>query len=829
MIPILYASTETAFTSNGIGKLTDARKCEVTEERNGQYELVLEYPVTGKWAASLQPGAYIYAIHDDHKTPQPFQIYEVSAPLEGFLTVNAWHISYALNYIIVKPFSAGSCSSALQAIPTNSVNTNNFTFWTDKSVTADFETTVPMSARAILGGSQGSILDVYGPGEYEFDKLTVKLHSNRGANRDVTIRYGKNLKSLDQSVDGSNVYNAVLPYWTNGEATVYATSLVVRTGETAKRAVALDMSGSFQDEPTVAQLTAAAQTYIDASSNYQVKENIKVDFVQLWQTEEYKNVANLQRVYLCDTVNVFYSKLGINATAKVIKVVYDTLRERYSEMELGAPRVSLAQQIQADVTGSILAEVPSKGMMQGAIEHATQLISGGSGGYIKFNYAGDGTPTEMLIMDSPLESTAVNIIRLNQNGIGFSTDGGSTYASAWTIDGNFVADFITTGNLNASLLTVGRVQDVSGLNYWDLETGDFQTQRGVIADFTIDQTSLRNGTVGQGTDGTGITAGKWESTKTGTISGSGYTYQYTTKVKISNSGLEMYSSRDDVDADLVQVLKIEPHVWYVNGTARHNVYFSTSAADGYLFAVNKATEVSATAYPLDIYKRTEFEEAVKFDKDVQIGTDLTNANLEVNGTIQADGNITTDGTVKSSADLHVAAGGSPTLMFELPLGTRWFDVAGITAATNGVQRLQYGCFREHSYNSSTGAHLNYYENYLLPAVTPDRTNTTSYDILTTKNSADVGVYSSYATASDLASLNAAIMSKYNNMANGAVAYLRINPSTTISPFGTAYVMMMTIYKINSNYGAVESISYQNGAGANKHHASIWNGAVLTWT
>lgn len=659
MIPILYASTETAFTSNGIGKLTDARKCEVTEERNGQYELVLEYPVTGKLAASLQPGAYIYAIHDDHKTPQPFQIYEVSAPLEGFLTVNAWHISYALNYIIVKPFSAGSCSSALQAIPTNSVNTNNFTFWTDKSVTADFETTVPMSARAILGGSQGSILDVYGPGEYEFDKLTVKLHANRGANRDVTIRYGKNLKSLDQSVDGSNVYNAVLPYWTNGEATVYATSLVVRTGETAKRAVALDMSGSFQDEPTVAQLTAAAQAYIDASSNYQVKENIKVDFVQLWQTEEYKNVANLQRVYLCDTVNVFYSKLGINATAKVIKVVYDTLRERYSEMELGEPRVSLSQQIQADVSESILAEVPSKSMMQNAIDHATQLISGGDGGYIKYHYAADGTPTEMLIMDSPLESTATNIIRLNQNGIGFSTDGGSTYTSAWTIDGNFVADFITTGNLNASLLTVGRIQDVSGLNYWDLETGDFQTQRGVIADFTIDQTSLRNGTVGQGTDGTGITAGKWESTKTGTISGSGYTYQYTTKVKISNSGLEMYSSRDDVDADLVQVLKIEPHVWYVNGTARHNVYFSTSAADGYLFAVNKATEVSATAYPLDIYKRTEFEEAVKFDKDVQIGTDLTNANLDVHGQILSQ-KATGDGlnsaiVAKSATNAAVAA------------------------------------------------------------------------------------------------------------------------------------------------------------------------------
>ena len=151
MIPILFASSETTFTSNGIGRLADARTCEVTEERNGSYELVLEYPVTGPLMSSIVPGAYIYATHDDHKTPQAFQIYQVSAPLEGFVKVNAWHISYALNSILVKPFTAGSCTSALAAIPTNSVNTNTFTFWTDKSVTATY--TLPPSIALALFGS----------------------------------------------------------------------------------------------------------------------------------------------------------------------------------------------------------------------------------------------------------------------------------------------------------------------------------------------------------------------------------------------------------------------------------------------------------------------------------------------------------------------------------------------------------------------------------------------------------------------------------------------------------------------------------------------------
>jgi len=473
MIPILFASSETSFTTNGIGRLADARKREVTEERNGQYELVLEYPITGPLMSSIQNGAFIYATHDDTKVPQAFEIYNVSAPLEGFVKINAWHISYRLNSIIVAPFSAGSCSAAMGAIVTNSINTNDFTFWTDKSVTANFATTIPASVRSILGGTQGSILDVFGTGEYEFDMYTVKLHASRGTNRGVTIRYGKNLTKLEQTVDASNMFNAVVPYWTSENSTVSLDHLVVRTGETAGRAVVLDMSRAFETEPTTVELEAAAQTYVDANANYQVNENIKIDFVQLWQTEEYKDVANLQRVYLCDTVNIYYSKLGINATAKVIKVVYDTLRERYNSMELGAPRVSLAQQIQTEVSSSILAEVPSKSMMESAINSATQLISGGDGGYIKFHYSGDGTPTEMLIMDSMDESTAVHIIRLNQNGIGFSTDGGTTYSNAWTIDGNFVADFITSGTLNANLLRAGIIQDNSGTNYWNLDTGEF--------------------------------------------------------------------------------------------------------------------------------------------------------------------------------------------------------------------------------------------------------------------------------------------------------------------------------------------------------------------
>lgn len=504
MIPILFNSNETAFTSNGLGRLAEAVRCEVTEERNGQFELELQYPVSGEHFDEMQPGCYILATHDNNGDPQAFQIYQIDEPLNGIATIHAWHISYLLNGIIVRPFTATSCAQAIASIPTQSINENAFTFWTDKAVTGNFALTEPKNARSILAGSEGSILDVYGKGEFEFDMFTVKLYLNRGADRGVQIRYGKNLASLDRQLDASGVYVSAVPYWTDTDGnTVYYDGIVTRTGSTPGRAVPMDLSEDFEEQPTPAQLQARCQAKLDSSDAYEVKDNIKIDFVQLWQTEEYKDIANLERVFLCDTVHIIYK--GITATAKCIKVVYDTLLERYVSMELGSPKRTLSQEIQQTIVDPAVAQLPSKSMLQSAIDNATALISGGFGGYIKFNYLSDGTPSEMLIMNAPTESAATNIIRLNQNGLGFSTDGGTTYRNAWTIDGQLNADFITTGNLIASVITTGLLQDATGKNYWNLDTGQFVTKQGQIGGFTIGDTELTNGDAdGQYTSGSVI-------------------------------------------------------------------------------------------------------------------------------------------------------------------------------------------------------------------------------------------------------------------------------------------------------------------------------------
>lgn len=457
MIPILYESTETAFTSNGIGRLSDCVSCEVTEERNGEFEAEFTYPITGIHYEDITEGRIILVDHDEQKDAQPFIIYRRSAPINGIVTFNAHHISYLLSSVIIEPFTASSVADAFNTFTTDNMNTNPFTFWTDNSTGGSMKSEVPASVRSLLGGTEGSVLDVFG-GEYLFDKFLVRNYAHRGSDKGVTIRYGKNLTNIVWEVDTMDLYGSVVPYWSDGESTVVYGGIVSGSAATEK-VTTLDLSSEFEERPTVSQLETRAAAFLASNEPWIPKENIKIDFVPLWQTDEYADVAPLERVCLCDTVTVYYTDLGVQATAKVIKVVWDALIEKYTTIELGQAQSSFADTIIGEVDNKLseaIANVPTTSAVQAAIDNATSLITGGMGGHICFLYDADGKPTDMLVMDTEDVNTAVHVLRINVNGIGFSSTGVSgTYTSAWTLDGSFVADFITSGYLSANRIQGG--------------------------------------------------------------------------------------------------------------------------------------------------------------------------------------------------------------------------------------------------------------------------------------------------------------------------------------------------------------------------------------
>lgn len=490
MRPILYNATETAFDSNGIGILRDAVSAPVYQELNGQYEMTLRYPVMGIHFKDIAMRTIIMAEPDPVTEAQPFRVYRITKPMAGVVTVYARHLVYDLMGVPVLPFSATGVQQALQALKSNALTDCPFTFFSDKSTGSTMAVAAPKPIWALLGGSAGSVLDVFG-GEYEFDHYNVHLWNRRGADRGVVIRYGKNLTSLEQDENCANCYTGVYPYWVNteGQRVELPEKVIDAPGSYSYvRILVLDLSQEWTETPTEEQLRARAERYIADNSIGIPDVSLKVEFVPLEQTEEYKDMALLERVLLGDTVTVFFPDMGVDATARVVAVDYDPILERYNSVTLGSVKANLADTIVQQQQQ--IQQAPTMTDLQKAQKAATSWLTNGKGYKVERRDAA-GNTIDTLYMDTPDMNTAVNVLRVGQSGIGFSHSGvNGPYLSAWTIDGQFNADFITATSLAAALLRVGVIQSKDGRVKIDLTnglidaTGNFRTSEEIVEGYT---------------------------------------------------------------------------------------------------------------------------------------------------------------------------------------------------------------------------------------------------------------------------------------------------------------------------------------------------------
>ena len=493
MKPILFPSTATEFTTQGLGALSDAISCIVTEERNGLYELEMQYPQSGIHFSEIQNRCIIYAIPSPYREAQPFRVYRITRPINGIATIYAQHISYDLAGIPVNPFTAGSAAEALSGMASHAAVESPFSFWTDKSTTANFSVLVPSASRSVLGGVEGSILDVYG-GEYLFDKFLVRLYNQRGNDNGVVIRYGKNLTDVEQDANISSVATGVLPYWVGAEGELVQGNIVNVDGTfDFVRIMTIDFSSDFENQPTASELETRAMQYIKSNKIGVPSVSISVSFVQLEQTEEYKDLALLEKCDLCDTVTVQFEALGINAKAEIVRIITDVLLERYESVEVGDIRSNIAYTI-ADQQQKI-EKAPTTSAMQKAINNATNWLTSADG-YVIAVKDDNGTWKEILFLDTPSAETAKNVLRINTNGIGFSTNGvNGPYRNAWTIDGSLVADFITTGVLTANLIKAGVLQSLNGATSINMETGEASLTGSITTASDGFQVTLGNGAI----------------------------------------------------------------------------------------------------------------------------------------------------------------------------------------------------------------------------------------------------------------------------------------------------------------------------------------------
>lgn len=437
-----------ADTSNGLGQIQPL-SCIVSEELNGIYECEFTVPTTDKHYSDLKTSGLIKVTVGDG-SEQIFRIYSISEPINFVVEVKAQHITYDLSKIPVKPFTATGAVNVKNQMLANIIGSYDFTMSTDiTNTTSTFKLDIPRSFRECLGGYEGSILDVFRP-EYKWDNLEVKMLARRGADNNVRISYGKNLTDFRQEQNNESVYDAVYGYAVVDDVCYEASSIYNKTGATVPRVLRVDFSNKYEsgDVPTGAELLAYATTYATDNDIEVPSVNIKISFIPLWQTDEYKSILQIERVKLGDTVHVYFEKLGVTASARVIKTVWNSLTEKYDSVELGDARANLNTVINQAVDDGVSVALEDLdvdvGWLDDKITNMAELIANGMGLHITIDSAG-----RIYLHNADTLAGSQYQYEITSSGFMLSDDYGVTWNSGWDISGNAVTNSLSTITLKA--------------------------------------------------------------------------------------------------------------------------------------------------------------------------------------------------------------------------------------------------------------------------------------------------------------------------------------------------------------------------------------------
>lgn len=439
-------------TTNGIGHISPL-SCVVTEVLNGEYEAEITVSANDKYFGSLNAGSLLEIELDAIRGKQIFEIYFIGKPINEIASIKCQHITYRLGKTPVGAFSSTGAVSTVNNLLSHIIGTTEFTMTTDiTNTTSNFSLDVPRYFREILGGYEGSLLDVF-RGEYEWDNLEVKMLARRGSDNGVRIAYGKNLTDFNQEENNQEVYTSVLGYAVVDDIT-YTGNIYDKVVSTNKRVKIIDFSGDFEsgDQPTVSELTDLAQAYADRNDIESPQVNITISFVPLYQTEEYKNIAPLERVNLGDTVHVFFDKLGVEASSRVVKTVWNVLTGKYDSVELGSVKANLntvinesMQDVKEDIMNSVDLDT---GFVEAELTELGDLVVNGLGLFITKNVLIDGSERIVLHNRPTLADSDVQYY-ISANGLVVSTDYGQTWNAGFTPDGDAVLNALSANIIRA--------------------------------------------------------------------------------------------------------------------------------------------------------------------------------------------------------------------------------------------------------------------------------------------------------------------------------------------------------------------------------------------
>ncbi|MFV5912495.1 phage tail spike protein [Bacillus cereus] len=527
----LFKPDETDFTHNGIGILSDAvHEATVEEVLNGVYVLSFKYPLFSPHGLDIKGQSLIQV-----PTPDGEQLFRVAnpSPSMGIVSVFCYHVFYDLidNFIEDTNIVGKTGIGALVQLKGALQYPSRFNFFSDIGKTNNARLVRMNPVEALLDTSKdNSFLNRWG-GELKRDNFNVSILEKRGRDRGVVIQHKKDLLGYEASVDWQSPITKIMPvgfdglllpekYVTSANVDKYVNPKIKTVAfENVKAAIGdyADDEDAIPLEDAYALLRKKARAMFEIDRVDQPLANYRASFQELSQTEEYKDYAVLQSVYMGDTVTVEHNEDGIYIQAKVISYKYDPVKKRYIDIMLGnfkdsfTSKTNKIDQIRDEVL-NITSDI-DKGLgdaderlkklredltttsgnlnttkedlsntktdlnktkedlidtknkvtdLEGTVKDlGPNILQQAKENATNLINSGFGSyvrvyPDRILIMDTNNEMTAKNVWQWNVNGLGYSSTGvNGPYGVAITKDGSIVADFIKTGKLNAGMVQTG--------------------------------------------------------------------------------------------------------------------------------------------------------------------------------------------------------------------------------------------------------------------------------------------------------------------------------------------------------------------------------------
>lgn len=459
MIPVIFKPGEKDFSTNGLGRLVDATRCEITEEANGKYELEMDYPAISRFSDYFENGYQIKAKPNDL---EEYHIFEIKQTFKDTFTnsivIYAQSRTYKLGNRQVRLVTVDNRNGAeaMKLIEQNMDEPCDIKLYSDIN-TASSTTFEARNVLNCIAGEQGSLLQYWG-GEIKREPFKLSLLRRRGRDNVGTVRYGKDLKGLTIKFDWQSIVTKVLPFaelQSGADGTsqrIYGNA--VKSEYISKYPDVYAQYIQFTEDQGVkdiASLNKVASKYFTTlyPGSDKPKVSIELEIEKLTDSEEAKEFAKMRNYNLFDTFTVYHKLYDIDIQTKVTGIVYDALAEKTIKITAGDIQVAFYKQQSQDFQEAIKT-LTKKEYMSDFVDYITDLINGVEGGSI-LQYP-KNRPNTHYYLDTESTDTAKDVIAINNKGIGFSRTGWKgPFKNAWGINGILNADFIGAGKIKSNI------------------------------------------------------------------------------------------------------------------------------------------------------------------------------------------------------------------------------------------------------------------------------------------------------------------------------------------------------------------------------------------